>query len=121
MLIVTLPLSATAILAIVFAWILTWREVRAAQAFAWPQGIALAGVLALTILAPLPFAMAVRFIDPHNERGLEWSMRLAVLLFVLALPGAFMHKGLLRWALVLCAIFFLGLTGFIYFVSGIQF
>jgi len=116
-----LPIVFAALAGLAWAWFVTLREVRAAPAFKWPQAIALVSVLASTALIPLPYVMVLFFIDPHNQKGLAWSMRIAVALFFLSLPGAFVQKRLLRWGLVLFSLFFLGFTGFIYFIGGWQF
>jgi hypothetical protein len=120
MVFVLLPIVFIAVAGLAYVWLLTFREVRAAKAFGRPQTIRLVGLLASTALAPLPYLM-VFFVDPHNQKYLAWSMKFAVLLFLLSLPGAFLRKGLIRWGLVLSSIFFLGFTAFIYLISGWQF
>jgi uncharacterized membrane protein len=116
-----LPLVFAAVVGLAYAWFVTVLDVRAAGTLDWPRTIAVASLLASTALVPLPLVMVLFFIDPHDQKGIAWSMAIAVLLFVLSLPGAFVRKGPLRWGLVLSSIFFLGFVGFVYLVSGWQF
>jgi len=121
MVFVMLPVIGVVIVGIAYTWVLTYQEVREAEVLEWPQTIALVSVLAATMQAPLPFVMALFFIDPHNQRALERIAGLEVLFFLVALPCALKRKGLAQWGLTLSSIFFLALTGLIYLVSQWQF
>jgi hypothetical protein len=116
-----LPIALLALAGVGFAWFLLFRELREAKVMGWRQAIALAGAAAATLQIPIPFLMAVFFIDPHNQKNLALFSWLEVLFFVIALPSAFRWKGLLRWGLVLTSLFFLVLTGAIYATSQWQF
>jgi hypothetical protein len=117
-----LPLALVAIALLVWAWIVTLRGVRSAPAPGWRRILALIGLLAATLLVPLPYIMLLGFSDPTNLAAIAWSMKAAVLLFALSLPGAFLLKGwLLRIGLVLSSTFFLLFCGAIYAISGWQF
>jgi len=115
-----LPIALAAVAGLAYAWFVTVRELRMAKAIGWRQTTALVSLLAATALAPMPY-VTVYFIDPHDQKGLAWSMKFAVLFFLLSLPGAWLRKGLLRWGLILGSIFFLGFTSLIYAISGWQF
>ncbi len=116
-----LPMALVAVVVFAWAWIVTLRDVRSAPDAGWRQTLALTGLLASTLLVPLPYVMLLCFSDPTNETGIAWSMKVAVLLFVLGLPGAFMQKVPLRIGLILSSIFFLLFCGAIYAISGWQF
>jgi hypothetical protein len=115
-----LPAVFVVALVLAIAWFVTVRDLRAAGALGWPQTLRLVGLLASTILVPLPYAMAL-LVDPHHQKGIAWSMAFAVLLFVLSIPGAILQKGLLRYGLILCSVFLLGFAGLIYLATGITF
>jgi hypothetical protein len=120
MVVVMLPIIGVAIAGIAYTWVLTYREVREAQVLEWPQTIAFLSVLAVTMQAPLPFVMALFFIDPPNPK-IRWIAGFEVLFFLVSLPCALKRKGPARWWLALSSIFFLVFTGFIYIVSQMKF
>jgi hypothetical protein len=115
------PITIVAIVGFVYTWALTLQEIRASKEWEWPHTIALVGAAAATLQVPLPFLMALFFVDPHDQKDLALSAGLEVLLFMVALPCAFRRKGLLRWFLALSSVFFLALTGFVYAISQWQF
>lgn len=121
MIFMLLPLALIAFAVLILAWIVTLRDVPAAPPFGWRQTLASVGLIASTLLVPLPFIMALFFIDPHNQPGLAWSMGIAALLFVLSLAGAFTHRVLLCIGLILSSLFFLGFCGAVYAIGGWQF
>jgi hypothetical protein len=116
-----LPLALLAIAILVWAWIVTLRGVRSAPALGWRRILALIGLLASTLLVPLPYVMLLCFSDPTNMAGIAWSMKVAVLLFALSLPGACLQRVLLCIGLILSSLFFLLFCGAIYAISGWQF
>ncbi len=120
MVLVMLPIIGAAIVGIAYTWVLTYQEVREAKVLEWPQTIALLSVLAATMQVPLPFVMALFFIDPPNPK-IGWIAGLEVLFFLVSLPCALKRKGPARWWLALSSIFFLAFTGLIYLVSQIHF
>jgi len=121
MLITLLPVTIAAIAGLIYTWVLTCEQVRAVKALAWPQTIALLSVLAVTMQALLFFAMISFAMGAINRPMIDWTAKLEVLFFLVALPCALIRKGPARWILALAAIYFLAVAGFVYLVSGIQF
>jgi len=121
MIFLLLPVVGFAFVGFAYAWFVTYREMRTAKSLDRTQTAAFIGLLAATMQIPLPFVMALFFVDPHNQKGLAWLTGLEVVFFLVSLPGAFARKGPIRWWLVGSSIFFLALTAMIYFVSGWSF
>lgn len=118
MVIVLLPVTLAAILGLAYAWVLTYREVRAAMAQSWRQTVAWLSVGAVT-LQVLLFVAMIFFLS--NERTIDWLAGGELVLFLIALPCAVLRKGFARWCLAFSSIYFLTFAGFIYIVSGIRF
>jgi hypothetical protein len=116
-----LPLALVGVAIVAWAWFRTLRDVRAAPSLGWRQILALAGLLASTLLAPLPYVMLLCFSAPTNAAGIAWSLKVALLLFLVSLPGAFTQRVLLCIGLILSSLFFLAFCGAIYAISGWQF
>ena len=120
MLLMLLPIVCVAIVGIAYVGVTTFQEVREAEAVGWPRAIALVSVIGVALEIPIPFVMALFFIDPYNPK-IGWLAGLEVLLFVISLPCALKGKGLVRWWLALSSVLFLGISGSIYLVSEWQF
>jgi hypothetical protein len=121
MFLVFLPVTLFAVAGLGYTWLLTYREVRAAEVLARPQIIALLSESAVTAQALLFIVMLFCFIGPANQRAIEWIARLESLCFIVAVPCALIRKGPTRWWLSVSSLYFLALSGFGYLASSIQF
>ncbi|MGB8097440.1 MAG: hypothetical protein WCF17_09815 [Terracidiphilus sp.] len=114
-----LPVILAAIVGLAYAWVVTFQEMRAAEAPGWRQTTALLSVGAVTMQVLLCGAMLLFL--ANNGRAIDWIMGVEVLVFFIALPCAILRKGFTRWGLIFSSIYFLAFAGFVFFVSGIRF
>jgi hypothetical protein len=123
MLFVTVPLTILAIASLLYAWVLTHRELRAVDCKGRTETIALLSVFTVTmeillVVVMFSFSFGIGIIAGD---AIGWVTGVEVLFFLLALPCAIMRKGLARWCLVFSSIYFMAIGGMMYVASGIQF
>ncbi len=119
MVILFFPVTLAAIVGLGYVWVVTYREMRSANAAGWRQTAAWLSVGAVT--AQVLLCAAMFFFLSHNERAIDGIAGVEVVLFVAATACAIPRKGFARWWLILCSLYFLTFAGFVYVVSGIQF
>ena len=116
---VLMPVTLAALAGLIYAWVLTYRESRAAEAPGWRQTVAWLSVGAVT-LQVLLFA-GMYFFFSNGQRAINSIAEIEVLLVLIAVPCAVMRKGFARWWLIFSSVYFLAFAWFIYIVSGIVF